>query len=170
MSEGGKDKEAFQPKLSHLGLTPQGWGTLFRTFGEVLISEGQVRHSQPCAQGQWEYQWPEGKGSDSNLRLSVTLGGKSLQPVGLCVDWGRGGAVEVWRLERTEPGHPCCCMGTHVWLLGAERLGARVFKGWGGGGGWGVRRLSSQESSRESERRCELGWGQFCRPGGHTLA
>ena len=27
-----------------------------------------------------------------------------------------------------------------------------------------MRRLSSQESSRESERLCELGWGQFCRP------
>lgn len=33
------------------------------------------------------------------------------------------GPVEVWRGQRTEPGHPCCCMGTHVWLLGAERLG-----------------------------------------------
>lgn len=35
---------------------------------------------------------------------------------------GRG-PVQVWRPQRTEPGHPCCCMGTHVWLLGAERLG-----------------------------------------------
>lgn len=59
MSEGGKDKEAFQPKLSHLGFalpraglrTSQGWAPHLGLLG-VLVNEGQVRHSQSCAQGQ----------------------------------------------------------------------------------------------------------------------
>ncbi|ELR54140.1 Transcription factor GATA-6 [Bos mutus] len=66
------------------------------------------------------------------LMLSIPVSGGSLGNIGpkilkVCgsgsrVGVGRG-PVQVWRPQRTEPGHPCCCMGTHVWLLGAERLG-----------------------------------------------